>query len=137
VVSDKPDLPQCLTLFYEQLTRIILENGFTDVKYHRYYDQLFYQLNAVKHDNRAISNEIGNFKRQLDWFQEDNLAEDKKSYSINLVNKINQDMRQKFNFQSSIKVFIEFFKKHYADPVWVDSSVVEYYHPKHRNATIH
>ncbi len=119
VVSDKPDLRHCLHLLYEQLIAIIKFAGLTDSKYFEYYDQLFDHIHMVKHDNRSISSEIGNFKRQFSWFNEDSISSKQKVYSIDLVNKLNDDIRNKFKFKTSKEVFIELLKNHYADPILV------------------
>lgn len=122
VVSDKPDLTHCLNLFYEQLITIIKSAGLTDKKYFKYYDQLFNQINAVKHNNRSISSEIGNFRQQFSWFNEDSISTKQKVHSIDLVNKINDDIRNKFKFKTSKEVFIELLKKHHADPILISIS---------------
>ena len=135
VVAAEPDLNLCMNLFFEQLLKVLINAGFTDKKYAEYFDRLFYELMSVRHDNSAISKEIGDLKYHFDWFNEEAYKNKQKTHSIDFVNLLNNKVRKKFAFKRPIEIFCGLVEQHYNDPILISDKHPSY--TEHDEVTFH
>lgn len=122
VVSQDYNFLEILAACYEQLEVILNNYGFKANKYHNYFKKLFtHEIILSKHDNKSVSAAIGYFKEQLFYFELPSMLDETDQQEldpIDLVNRINDLPRKKFDFKSSNAMFFELLKRHSNDPIF-------------------
>jgi hypothetical protein len=121
VVSQDYNFLEILAVCYEQLEIILNNHGFKARKYHNYFKKLFtHEIIISKHDNKSVSAAIGYFKEQLFYFELPLMLDktDQELDPIDLVNRINNLPRKKFDFKSSTAMFFALLKYHINDPIF-------------------
>lgn len=138
VVAVKPDITLCMDLLYSQLLQVLDNYGINVAQYTHIFEIMFVELISFRHDNPAISREIGNLKNYFYWFEENSSKRKQKMHSIDLVVQINNDIRQKFDFQSSLEVFSQLLQNHQHERIVITDNHPEYekYTSSHHTSTI-
>jgi len=129
VISDKIDLTYCLNLLFGQLRKLMENIGCNTIKHQKFIDALTFELITVRHNNPAVSNEIGTIKFHFDWFNEQTLAEHKKFNSYEFMTLLNSKPKAKYGFKKPIVIFTQLLMQHIDDPVLITNNHPDYSKP--------